>query len=72
MADLYMTIMNACEGWLQNAGTIALQLLAVTAVIGFAIGIKDLALAGHVTMDGIVALLAVCRIQEKIKTLRLF
>ncbi|MDR3353839.1 MAG: hypothetical protein LBO21_02225 [Synergistaceae bacterium] len=37
MADLYMTIMNACEGWLQKAGTIALQLLAVTAVIGFAI-----------------------------------
>jgi type IV secretory pathway TrbL component len=34
-----------------------LQLLAVTAVIGFAIGIKDLALAGHVTLDGIVALL---------------
>jgi hypothetical protein len=57
MADLYMTIMNACEGWLQKAGTIALQLLAVTAVIGFAIGVKDLALAGHVTLDGIVALL---------------
>jgi hypothetical protein len=34
-----------------------LQLLAVTAVIGFAIGVKDLALAGHVTLDGIVALL---------------
>ncbi|MDR1515613.1 MAG: hypothetical protein LBS45_07960 [Synergistaceae bacterium] len=48
--------MNACEGWLQTAGTIALQLLAVTAVIGFAIGIKDLALAGQVTLDGIVAL----------------
>ena len=57
MADLYLTIMNACEGWLQKAGTIALQLLAVTAVIGFAIGMKDLALAGHVTLDGIVALL---------------
>jgi type IV secretory pathway TrbL component len=57
MADLYMTIMNACEGWLQKAGTIALQLLAVTAIIGFAIGMKDLALAGHVTLDGIVALL---------------
>jgi type IV secretory pathway TrbL component len=52
-----MTIMNACEGWLQKAGTIALQLLAVTAVIGFAIGVKDLALAGHITLDGIVALL---------------
>jgi type IV secretory pathway TrbL component len=57
MADLYMTIMDACQGWLQKAGTIALQLLAVTAVIGFAIGIKDLAFAGHVTLDGIVALL---------------
>ena len=56
MADLYMTIMNACEGWLQEAGTIALRLLAVTAVIGFAIGMKDLVLAGHVTLDGIVAL----------------
>ncbi|MDR1649888.1 MAG: hypothetical protein LBR71_06465, partial [Synergistaceae bacterium] len=57
MAELYVSIMNACEGWLQKAGTIALQLLAVTAVIGFAIGIKDLALAGNVSMDGIVALL---------------
>ena len=56
MAELYVGIMNACEGWLQKAGEIALQLLAVTAVIGFAIGVKDLALAGHVTLDGIVAL----------------
>jgi type IV secretory pathway TrbL component len=57
MAELYVTIMDACAGWLQKAGAIALQLLAVTAVIGFAIGGKDLALAGHVTLDGIVALL---------------
>jgi hypothetical protein len=57
MADLYVSIMNACDGWLQKAGEIALQLLAVTAVIGFAIGIKDLVLAGNLTMDGIVALL---------------
>jgi hypothetical protein len=57
MADLYVSIMNACEGWLQKAGEIALKLLAVTAVIGFAIGIKDLVLAGNLTMDGIVALL---------------
>ncbi|MDR1508715.1 MAG: type IV secretion system protein [Synergistaceae bacterium] len=57
MADLYVSIMNACEGWLQKSGEIALKLLAVTAVIGFAIGIKDLVLAGSLTMDGIVALL---------------
>ncbi|MDR0649259.1 MAG: type IV secretion system protein, partial [Synergistaceae bacterium] len=57
MAELYVGIMNACEGWLQKAGEIALQLLAVTAVIGFAISVKDLAMAGHVTLDGIVALL---------------
>ena len=56
MAELYVSIMNACEGWLAKAGEIALQLLAVTAVIGFAIGIKDLALSGHLTMDGIIAL----------------
>jgi type IV secretory pathway TrbL component len=56
MAELYMSIMDACEGWLAKAGEIALQLLAVTAIIGFAIGIKDLALSGHLTMDGIVAL----------------
>jgi hypothetical protein len=57
MAELYVSIMDACEGWLAKAGEIALQLLAVTAVIGFAIGVKDLAVSGHVTMDGIVALL---------------
>jgi hypothetical protein len=57
MADLYMSIMDACEGWLVKAGEIALRLLAVTAVIGFAIGVKDLALSSHLTMDGIVALL---------------
>ncbi|MDR1508702.1 MAG: type IV secretion system protein [Synergistaceae bacterium] len=57
MGDLYVSIMNACKGWLQKAGEIALKLLAVTAVIGFAIGIKDLVLAGNLTMDGIVALL---------------
>jgi type IV secretory pathway TrbL component len=57
MAELYVSILDACEGWLAKAGEIALQLLAVTAVIGFAIGVKDLALAGHVTLDGIVALL---------------
>jgi len=56
MAELYVSIMDACEGWLAKAGEIALQLLAVTAIIGFAIGIKDLALSGHLTMDGIVAL----------------
>jgi type IV secretory pathway TrbL component len=56
MAELYVSIMDACEGWLQKAGEIALQLLAVTALIGFAIGVKDLALSCHLTMDGIVAL----------------
>ena len=56
MAELYVTIMQACENWLQRAGEIALGLLAVTAVIGFAIGIKDLALSSHITLDGIVAL----------------
>jgi type IV secretory pathway TrbL component len=56
MAELYISIMDACEGWLEKAGEIALQLLAVTAIIGFAIGMKDLVLAGHVTLDGIVAL----------------
>lgn len=57
MAELYVTISNACEGWLAKAGEIAFQLLAVTAIIGFAIGVKDLALGGSVTLDGIVALL---------------
>jgi hypothetical protein len=57
MAELYTSIMDACEGWLTKAGEIALQLLAVTAVIGFAIGIKDLVVSGQTTMDGIVALL---------------
>lgn len=56
MAELYISIMDACEGWLARAGEIALQLLAVTAVIGFAIGVKDLLLAGNVTLDGVVAL----------------
>jgi hypothetical protein len=56
MAELYISIMSACEGWLEKAGEIALQLLAVTAIIGFAIGMKDLVLAGHMTLDGIVAL----------------
>ena len=44
MAELYVSVMQACETWLQKAGEIALGLLAVTAVIGFAIGVKDLAL----------------------------
>jgi hypothetical protein len=57
MADLYITIADACEGWLLKASGIALQLLAVTAIIGFAIGIKDLVLAGSPTLDAIVALL---------------
>jgi type IV secretory pathway TrbL component len=57
MAELYISIMNACEGWLIKAAEIALQLLAVTALIGFAIGMKDLVLAGQVTLDAIVALL---------------
>jgi hypothetical protein len=56
MAELYVSIMGACEGWLTKAGEIALHLLTLTAIIGFAIGVKDLALAGHVTLDGIVAL----------------
>jgi type IV secretory pathway TrbL component len=57
MAELYVSIMTACEGWLVKASEIALKLLAVTAAIGFAIGIKDLVLSGHLTMDGIAALL---------------
>ena len=56
MAELYVSVMQACETWLQKAGEIALGLLAVTAVIGFAIGVKDLALSSHITLDGIVAL----------------
>ena len=56
MADLYNSIMQACENWLQRAGEIALGFLAVTAVIGFAISVKDLTLSGQITMDGIVAL----------------
>jgi hypothetical protein len=56
MAELYVGILDACESWLTKAGEIALQLLAVTAVIGFAIGAKDLSLSGHITLDGIVAL----------------
>jgi type IV secretory pathway TrbL component len=56
MAELYGSIMDATKDWLVKAGEIALQLLAVTAVIGFAIGVKDLVLSGHVTLDGIVAL----------------
>lgn len=57
MAQLYSSITLACEGWLEKAGSIALQLLAVTAVIGFAISLKDLALSGQITMESIVALL---------------
>lgn len=57
MAELYISVMDACQGWLQRSSEIALQLLGVTAVIGFAIGIKDLVLAGNLTLDGIVALL---------------
>jgi len=57
MAELYISIMFACENWLQKAGQIALGLLTVTAVIGFAISIKDLAISGNITLDGIVALL---------------
>jgi hypothetical protein len=57
MAELYISILDASESWLAKAGEIALQLLAVTAVIGFAIGIKDLVVSGQLTMDGIVALL---------------
>ncbi|MDL2264475.1 type IV secretion system protein [Synergistaceae bacterium OttesenSCG-928-I11] len=57
MAELYISIQEASKDWLQRAGQIALQLLAVTAVIGFAIGMKDLVLAGNVTLDGIVAML---------------
>ena len=56
MAELYVSVMDACESWLVKAGEIALKLLALTAVIGFAIGIKDLVLAGNLTMDGIIAL----------------
>jgi P-type conjugative transfer protein TrbL len=59
MVELYVAIQTATEGWLAAAGEIALHLLAVTAVIGFAIGMKDLILAGNggVTLDAIVALL---------------
>ena len=56
MAELYASITQACESWLQRAGEIALGILAVTALIGFAIGVKDLALSGNITLDGIVAL----------------
>jgi hypothetical protein len=56
VADLYIEVMNACDAWLKTAGEIAMGLLATTAVIGFAIGVKDLAVSGQVTMEGIVAL----------------
>ena len=55
MAELYVTIQDACSGWLEKGGNIALQLLGVTALIGFAIGMKDLVLAGNLTLDAIVA-----------------
>jgi len=55
MAELYVTIQEACSGWLEKGGSIALQLLGVTAIIGFAIGVKDLVLAGNLTLDAIVA-----------------
>ena len=58
MSDLYVSMMGVLEPWIQAAGVIALRLLAVTTVIGFAIGLKDLVLAGNLTMDGIVALVA--------------
>lgn len=57
MAELYISIQEASKDWLQRAGEISIHLLAVTAVIGFAIGLKDLVLAGNVTLDSIVALL---------------
>ncbi|GHV53214.1 hypothetical protein FACS1894216_10780 [Synergistales bacterium] len=56
MAELFGQISDACEGWLEKAAEIAVSLLAITAIIGFAIGAKDLALSGGVTLDGIVAL----------------
>ncbi|MDR2522999.1 MAG: type IV secretion system protein [Synergistaceae bacterium] len=57
MSELHGSIMDALGPWIQKAGEIALQLLAVTAVIGFSIGLKDLVLAGNLTMDSITALL---------------
>ena len=57
MADLYSDILQASQGWLQRAAEIALNLLAATAVIGFAISVKDLILSGNVTMESIVATL---------------
>ncbi|GHV55503.1 hypothetical protein FACS1894216_18020 [Synergistales bacterium] len=56
MAELFGQISDACSGWLEKAAEIAVNLLAITAIIGFAIGAKDLALSGGVTLDGIVAL----------------
>jgi type IV secretory pathway TrbL component len=56
MAELFGQISDACSGWLEKTAEIAVGLLAITAVIGFAIGAKDLALSGGVTLDGIVAL----------------
>jgi type IV secretory pathway TrbL component len=42
--------------WLKKAQELCLQILAVTAIIGFAIGVKDLAVSGQITLDSIVAL----------------
>ncbi|MDL2264615.1 hypothetical protein LJC31_08190 [Synergistaceae bacterium OttesenSCG-928-I11] len=56
MTELFNTIEQSMDGWLDKAGTIALHILAMTAVIGFGIGIKDLVLAGNLSLDGTVAL----------------
>ena len=56
MTELFITIEQSMDGWLDKAGAIALHILAMTAIIGFGIGIKDLVLAGNLSLDGIVAL----------------
>ena len=56
MTELFNTIEQSMDGWLDKAGTIALHILAMTAIIGFGIGIKDLVLAGNLSLDGTVAL----------------
>jgi type IV secretory pathway TrbL component len=57
LMELYLAITENYDAWVMKAADIAFNLLGITAVIGFAIGLKDLAVsAGQITLDGIVAL----------------
>ncbi len=56
MAELYGLVMDASKDWLTNSANIAMHILGTVAAIGFVIGIKDLVMAGNLTIEGIVAL----------------